>query len=209
MTNLAVEVLAARVEGSNEKGRGDVKRRTALAMLGLVGAVALVASLAAATVGNAKPTASPTVVKQSAAIAAPAVPNAAKLKAKYGGQSITFVGDSRSADSHVRDLALAKRFTKDTGIKVKVVPHPDRVRRVLLAARRAFSLEVVLVRRGDDRRRLAGRVRAVPRRPEAEARQAVEAARAGDRRRTTPSTASSSPCRGSATSGSSTTAPTC
>src|SRR5919204_3820780 len=54
---------------------------------------------------------------------APPVPNAKAIKAKYGGQSITFVGDSVGG-GHQRDVALATRFTKDTGIKVKVVPHP-------------------------------------------------------------------------------------
>src|SRR6185295_11619540 len=57
------------------------------------------------------------------AIPAPKVPNAAAIKAKYGGQSITFIGDSVGG-GHTRDTALATRFTKDTGIKVKVVPHP-------------------------------------------------------------------------------------
>ena len=54
---------------------------------------------------------------------APPVANAKAIKAKYGGQSITFIGDSVGG-GHVRDLALAKRFTKDTGIKVSVIPHP-------------------------------------------------------------------------------------
>jgi ABC-type glycerol-3-phosphate transport system substrate-binding protein len=94
-------------------------------MLGLVGAVALIASLAAATVGNAGPTVAK-VAKQSAAIAAPRVPNAAKLRAKYKGVKLTFVGDNAVGGSHVRDLALAKRFTKDTGIQVKVLPHPEK-----------------------------------------------------------------------------------
>ena len=67
-------------------------------MLGLIGAVALVASLAA-TVGNARPTAA----KNSTAIAAPKVPNAAAIKKKYGGQKITFVGDS-VGNGHMRDL---------------------------------------------------------------------------------------------------------
>jgi trehalose/maltose transport system substrate-binding protein len=91
-------------------------------MAGLVGALALIASLAAATVGNA----GPTVAKQSAAIAPPAVPNAAKLRAKFKGVKLTFVGDNAVGGSHVRDLALAKKFTKDTGIQVKVLPHPEK-----------------------------------------------------------------------------------
>jgi trehalose/maltose transport system substrate-binding protein len=102
-------------------------------MLGLVGAVALVASLAA-TVGNARPTAA----KHSTAIAAPKVPNAAAIKKKYGGQKITFVGDS-VGNGHVRDLALAKRFSKDTGINVSVVPHPAASDQSYAQLARAFS----------------------------------------------------------------------
>ena len=59
----------------------------------------------------------------TAAMKAPPVPNAKAIKAKYGGQSITFIGDSVGG-GHTRDMALATRFTKDTGIKVNVVPHP-------------------------------------------------------------------------------------
>jgi trehalose/maltose transport system substrate-binding protein len=51
------------------------------------------------------------------------VPNAAAIKKKYHGQKITFVGDSVGG-LHARDLALAKRFQQDTGIKVSVHPHP-------------------------------------------------------------------------------------
>ena len=102
-------------------------------MLGLIGAVALVASLAA-TVGNARPT----VAKKSTAIAAPKVPNAAAIKKKYGGQKITFVGDS-VGDGNKRDTALAKRFSKDTGIKVTVVPHPAASDQSYAQLVRAFS----------------------------------------------------------------------
>ena len=66
------------------------------------------------------------MVKQSAVIGAPAVPNAAKLRAKYKGVQLTFVGDNAVGGSHVRDLALAKKFTHDTGIKIKVLPHPEK-----------------------------------------------------------------------------------
>jgi trehalose/maltose transport system substrate-binding protein len=78
-----------------------------------------VASLSVVAASSAKPTAA----QHATAIAAPKVPNAAAIKKKYGGQKITFVGDS-VGNSHKRDLMLAKRFTKDTGIKVNVVPHP-------------------------------------------------------------------------------------
>jgi trehalose/maltose transport system substrate-binding protein len=76
-------------------------------------------SLSVAAAGTSRPAAS----TKAAAYPAPKVPNAAAIKAKYHGQKITFVGDS-VGNGHVRDLALAKRFTKDTGIKVNVVPHP-------------------------------------------------------------------------------------
>ena len=85
---------------------------------GIAGALALVASLVVAAVGTAGNQA-----QSAAAYPAPKVPNAAAIKAKYGGQSITFIGDSVGG-GHARDLALAKRFSQDTGIKVKVVPHP-------------------------------------------------------------------------------------
>ncbi|HEX2303025.1 MAG TPA: ABC transporter substrate-binding protein [Gaiella sp.] len=85
---------------------------------GVAGALALVASLVVATAGTAGNQA-----QSAAAYPAPKVPNAAAIKKQYGGESITFIGDSVGG-SHNRDVALAKQFTKDTGIKVKVVPHP-------------------------------------------------------------------------------------
>ena len=93
----------------------------------LVAAAALVAvalSLNVASAGRLGPSKTATAATTSAkAYPAPKVPNAAAIKQKYGGQSITFIGDSVGG-SHNRDVALAKQFTKDTGIKVKVVPHP-------------------------------------------------------------------------------------
>jgi trehalose/maltose transport system substrate-binding protein len=83
-------------------------------MVGLTGALALVLLPTIAAAGSAG---------SAAAYPAPKVPNAAAIKKKYGGESLTFIGDSVGG-SHNRDVALAKRFTKDTGIKVKVVPHP-------------------------------------------------------------------------------------
>jgi len=81
-------------------------------------AVALVASIGVASAGNAR-----THARTAAAVSAPTVPNAGSIKKKYGGQSITFIGDSVGG-GHTRDIALAKQFSKNTGIKVKVVPHP-------------------------------------------------------------------------------------
>src|SRR6478672_7208095 len=92
-----------------------MKRRPVVLGAGLVTLLALAVSLSIASAGTTRAT--------RATISAPPVPHAAALKAKYGGQSITFIGDSVGG-SHNRDLALAKQFTKDTGIKVKVVPHP-------------------------------------------------------------------------------------
>ena len=84
--------------------------------------VALLVSLSVASAGTKK-TGATAAPSAKAVVAAPKVPNAAAIKAKYGGQSITFIGDSVGG-GHTRDMALAKQFTKDTGINVKVVPHP-------------------------------------------------------------------------------------
>jgi len=111
-----------------------VKHRRLLVLAGAVGAVALVASLSVVAVGSAKPTAA----HQATTIAAPKVPNAAAIKKKYHGQKITFVGDS-VGNGHVRDTALAKRFTKDTGIKVTVVPHSAASDAAYAQLARAFS----------------------------------------------------------------------
>ena len=111
-----------------------MKHRRLLVLAGVVGVVALVASLSVVAAGSAKPTAS----HQATAVAAPKVPNAAAIRKKYHGQKITFVGDS-VGNGHVRDLALAKRFTKDTGIKVSVVPHPSASDASYAQLARAFS----------------------------------------------------------------------
>jgi trehalose/maltose transport system substrate-binding protein len=80
----------------------------------------------------------PAKTTHGVAMAAPPVPNAAAIKAKYGGQSITFVGDSVGG-GHQRDLALATEFTKDTGIKVSIVPHPAASDAAYSQLARAFS----------------------------------------------------------------------
>jgi trehalose/maltose transport system substrate-binding protein len=97
-----------------------VKHRRVLLLAGLSGALALVVSLTIAAAGSAGTASSST---PAPAMKAPPVPNAKAIKAKYGGQSITFIGDSVGG-GHQRDVALATRFSKDTGIKVKVIPHP-------------------------------------------------------------------------------------
>src|SRR4051795_5280694 len=74
----------------------------------------------------------------AAATAPPSVPNAASIKSKYGGQTITFVGDSVGG-GHKRDTTLAKKFSQQTGIKVKVVPHPAASDASYSQLARAFS----------------------------------------------------------------------
>jgi trehalose/maltose transport system substrate-binding protein len=104
-----------------KKGWTNVKHRALLVVAALVGATTLAVSLSVAAAGTVPAKhASPA---RTAAIAPPKVPNAAAIKAKYHGQTITFVGDS-VGKGNVRDTALATRFTKDTGIKVNVTPHP-------------------------------------------------------------------------------------
>src|SRR5580765_4494085 len=97
--------------------------------------LALVAFLSVATASSSKPA---HAQRAAATMPAPKVPNAAAIRRKYGGQKITFVGDS-VGNGHVRDTALAKRFTKDTGIKVTVVPHPAASDQSYAQLARAFS----------------------------------------------------------------------
>jgi trehalose/maltose transport system substrate-binding protein len=105
-----------------------------LLLAGAVGAIALIASLSVAAASSNKPSRA----HKATAITAPKVPNAKAIKKKYGGQKITFVGDS-VGDGHVRDSRLAKRFTRDTGIQVKVVPHPAASDQSYSQLVRAFS----------------------------------------------------------------------
>jgi trehalose/maltose transport system substrate-binding protein len=97
--------------------------------------VALVAFLSVAAASSDKPA---RTHQAAATMPAPPVPNAKAIRKKYGGQKITFVGDS-VGNGHVRDAALAKRFTKDTGIKVSVVPHPSASDAAYSQLARAFS----------------------------------------------------------------------
>src|SRR5205823_13147513 len=121
-------------QGSREKGRGRVKHRRLLVLAGVVGAVAVIAFLSVAAASSKKPA----HAQRAAAIPAPRVPHAAAIRKKYGGQKITFVGDS-VGNGHVRDTKLAKRFSKDTGIKVSVVPHPAASDQSYAQLARAFS----------------------------------------------------------------------
>jgi trehalose/maltose transport system substrate-binding protein len=80
--------------------------------------LAFVAVLSIAAAGSAGTSAAEQSIKP------PAVANAAAIRAKYGGQTITFLGDGPVGKSHTRDELLVAKFTKDTGIKVNLVPHP-------------------------------------------------------------------------------------
>ena len=91
-------------------------------LAGLAGALALVVSLSVATAGGAGK--SPAKRSVAAAIKPPKVAGAKALKKKYKGQRITFVGDAAVGSSHKRDLLLVAKFKKQTGINVKLVPHP-------------------------------------------------------------------------------------
>ena len=111
-----------------------MKHRRLLGLAAVVGALALIAFLSVAAASSSKPARA----QRTAALNAPKVPNAAAIKKKYGGQEITFVGDS-VGNGHVRDTALATEFTKDTGIKVTVVPHPSASDQSYAQLARAFS----------------------------------------------------------------------
>ena len=95
-----------------------MRKRAVLVAGGLTSALALLVALTIAGTGSAGPDA-----LSQANVKPPKVANAKAIKAKYGGKTITFIGDNIGL-THKRDLALAKRFTADTGIKVKVIPHP-------------------------------------------------------------------------------------
>jgi hypothetical protein len=101
-----------------------VKHRALLVVAGLIGAVTLVASLSVAAAGTSRPAAHAAPVK-SAAIAPPAVPNAAAIKAKYKGQKITFVGDGAVGSSHKRDLKLVARIEPVVGLLIRPVGIAD------------------------------------------------------------------------------------
>jgi trehalose/maltose transport system substrate-binding protein len=82
----------------------------------LIGVVALVV-LAVAGAGSAGTAA-------SCSPAPPPVLNAKAIKAKYGGQSITWISDGAVGKSLERDQCLVATFSKATGINVKATPHP-------------------------------------------------------------------------------------
>jgi trehalose/maltose transport system substrate-binding protein len=116
-----------------------VKHRALLVFAGLA-VTALAISLGVASAGTkAAPTAAKAFSTFNASkYPAPNVPGAAAIKKKYGGQSITFVGDSVGG-GHQRDMALASKFSAQTGIKVNVVPHPTASDAAYAQLVRAFS----------------------------------------------------------------------
>jgi len=90
---------------------------TAVACLGLVASALIpVSGTHAATAGSRLAAASCTSGK-------PKPPSMAGAPKKYKGQQIIYYGDAVGC-GHDIDLALANQFTKDTGIKVKVVEKP-------------------------------------------------------------------------------------
>src|ERR1043166_2771461 len=133
MENARKRVTFPRVHRGLEKGRGRVKHRRLLFLAGGISAVALIAFLSVAAASS-----KPAHAQRAAVVKAPRVPNAAALRKKYGGQKITFVGDS-VGNGHIRDMKLAKRFSQDTGIKVSVVPHPSASDQSYAQLARAFS----------------------------------------------------------------------
>ncbi|MBA2643728.1 MAG: hypothetical protein H0U82_12490, partial [Actinobacteria bacterium] len=96
-----------------------MKHRGVFFGAGLTGVLALVVLLSITAAGTAGTATS----DSAAAVKPPAVANAKALKAKYGGTSLTFIGDNIGA-THKRDVALVNRFSRDTGIKIKLIPHP-------------------------------------------------------------------------------------
>jgi trehalose/maltose transport system substrate-binding protein len=97
-----------------------VKNRVVV-LAGLSALLALAVALTVAAAGSAG-TAGPST---PAAVKPPAVLGAKLIKSKYGGQSITVFLDAAVGNSHVRDQNLVAQFSKQTGIKVKLVPSPE------------------------------------------------------------------------------------
>jgi trehalose/maltose transport system substrate-binding protein len=114
-----------------------VKHRARVVVAGLA-VLALLVSMSVAAAATKSPGSKAKADSATAKMPAPSVPNAASIKSKYGGQTITFVGDSVGG-GHARDLALAKKFSQQTGIKVKVVPHPAASDASYSQLARAFS----------------------------------------------------------------------
>ncbi|MGZ4338704.1 MAG: ABC transporter substrate-binding protein [Gaiellaceae bacterium] len=104
-------------------------------MAGVASLLVLLVSLSIATAGTNRAAKN----GSATAVVPPKVPNAAAIKAKYGGQSITWIADNAVGSSHTRDVRLAAQFKKSTGINVKVVPHPVASDAAYAQLARAFS----------------------------------------------------------------------
>ena len=94
-----------------------MKHRPVFAVAGLTGVLAIVVALSVAGAGGAGTAA-------SCKPGAPPVPNARAIKAKYGGESVTWISDGAVGKSLQRDQCLVARFNAATGINVKATPHP-------------------------------------------------------------------------------------
>jgi trehalose/maltose transport system substrate-binding protein len=119
------------------KDVGTVKHRRVLVIAGLIGALALIVSLSVAA-GSTGKTHRQSAAAIRAAVNPPPVANAKAIRAKYGGQKITFIGDQIGL-THERDLKFVARFQKDTGIKVKLIAHPKASTDSYAQLARAFS----------------------------------------------------------------------
>ena len=97
-----------------------MKHRAVPVVAGLIGVLALLVALSIAAAGSA----GTAERSASTALKPPKVANAAAIKAKYGGESITWISDGAVGKSLTRDQKLVAQFTKDTGINVKATPHP-------------------------------------------------------------------------------------
>ena len=103
-----------------------MKERRGVFGAGLAGAIALVALLsitAAGTAGTATTaapaaTAAPLVTAQN--IRPPAVANARSIRARFGGTSLTFLGDGPVGKSHTRDVNLVLRSREGEPVPFRV-----------------------------------------------------------------------------------------
>jgi trehalose/maltose transport system substrate-binding protein len=100
-------------------------------------AVALVASFSVASAGTTAPKATSATTATTAVL--PKVPNAAAIKKKYGGTTIsTYVYGAVGAGKTQARTQFA-RFTKDTGIKIKWVPQARSATDIYSFLSRSFS----------------------------------------------------------------------
>ncbi len=116
------------------KHRGIARAGSVAGSLALLAAVAL--PLGGNHVASAKQMASFSLASLPPA---PHVDNARQIYKKYHGQSITFVGDSSVGNGHLFDIKLTRQFTRDTGIRVNLLPQPAASDASYQQKARAFS----------------------------------------------------------------------